>query len=103
MDDFERQMLDSIDVEAIAREFGDKSITTIKPIEKTAMSPELKTKGESTICKKTGKIQFENALIAIEALKQWKMKDRDMCWDLKHLRIYKCKKCHQFHLGKKYT
>ena len=104
LDDFEREMLETIDVEAIAREFGEHPITNIKPTENSGMSPapSIKTKAESIICKKTGKVQFENALIALEALRQWKMRDPTVCWDLKHLRVYQCKKCHQFHLGKRY-
>ena len=100
MNDFEREMLENIDVEAIAREFEPKlSIERCSP--QTPTKPQIKTVAESTRCKKTGKVQFADALIALEALRQWKMKDPNMCWDLKRMRVYRCKKCHQFHLGKK--
>jgi len=96
--DLEEEMLRRIDVAAIAQEFGEHPITTVKSAKKAGMS--IQTKANSTRCKKTGKVQFADALIAIEALRQWQMKDPDMCWDIKRLRVYKCKKCHQFHLGK---
>jgi hypothetical protein len=96
---FEEEMLASIDVEAIAREFDTQPAP--EPEEpKQEPKRQIPTAAESTRCKKTGKVQFKNALIAIEALKRWKMVDPKICWDLKRVRVYKCKKCHQFHLGK---
>ena len=97
--DFKQEM-EEIDLDALAAEFG---ITAPKPSESTVESVRpLTSKTESTRCKKTGKIQFATAPIAQAALKHWKMVDPSVCWDLKRMRIYKCKKCHQFHLGKDY-
>ena len=89
-----------IDVEAIAREFDVPPPPPLKPIKEP--EPRFKTKAESTMCKKTGKVQFETAPMAQEALRRWKMKDRSVCWDLGRMRIFKCKHCHQFHMGKNY-
>jgi hypothetical protein len=103
---FEEEML-NIDVEAIAREFGDKSITTIEGAGPSRgmgtaedYASQVPSKAEAIICKSTGKVQFKNALIAIAALKKWKMVDPSMCWGIQRMRVYKCKKCHEFHLGK---
>ena len=106
-DDIEREMLESIDVEAIERSFGivekcDKvtSLTkTDKPVEQMKVTV-IKTAAESTRCKWTGKVQFDTAPEAIEALRRWRLRDRDVCWDAPRLRIYRCKKCHKHHMGK---
>lgn len=106
-DSFEEEML-KIDVEAIAREFGEHPILRFRrgPRSKGMGTAEdhlhVPTKNEASKCKKTGKVQFETAPIAQEALRRWKMRDPEVCWNLKRLRIYKCKKCHKFHLGKEW-
>lgn len=117
-DKIEQEMLQSIDVDKIVEELGLPSGTENKKsgfdelcdIESrnglTYGSPKAiartrKTKRESSRCKKTGKIQFETAQEAIEAYRHWKMVDRDVCWDMRRMRIYKCKKCHKLHLGKR--
>lgn len=97
MDSFERDML-AIDIEAIQKELDPRPIPVHKS--KVVQAPRIKTAAESTRCKWTKKVQFDTAPEAIEALRRWKMKDRDMCWDLGRMRIYKCKKCHKMHLGK---
>lgn len=98
--DIEREMIESIDIEALEREFGITPRPPAPEPKPQENKPRLKTKAESTICKKTGKVQFDTAQEAIDALKAWKMRDRKICWDLPRLRVYKCKKCHKMHLGK---
>lgn len=99
LSEFQLEM-EQIDLDALAAEFG---IPAPKSLASTveAVKP-LTTKTESTRCKATHKIQFATAPLAQAALKHWKMVDPSMCWDLKRIRIYKCKKCHQFHMGKDY-
>lgn len=99
LSEFKREM-EQIDLDALAAEFGmaapklpESTVGVVKP---------LTTKTESTRCKTTDKIQFATAPLAQAALKHWKMVDPSICWDLKRIRIYKCKKCHQFHMGKDY-
>lgn len=93
-----KQEMEQIDLDALAAEFGIPAPKSLEPAVE-AVKP-LTTKTESTRCKKTGKIQFATPLIAQAALKHWKMVDPSVCWDLKRMRIYKCKKCHQFHMGR---
>lgn len=106
--DMEREMLENIDVEAIERAHRIAnecdhvvSITKIdKPVEKIKVTSILKTAAESTRCKWSGKVQFDTTSEAMGALKRWQMKDRNVCWDLRRMRIYKCKKCYKLHMGK---
>lgn len=88
----------AIDVEAIAQELDPRPIPTQKP--KVDKRRRAKTAAESTRCKWTKKVQFDTTSEAIEALRRWQMKDRDVCWDLRRMRIYKCKKCHKLHMGR---
>jgi len=105
--DIEREMLKNIDVEAIERAHrianecdNVLSVTkTDKPVERVKVTM-IKTAAESTRCKWTRKVQFDTTSEAMEALRRWQMRDRNVCWDLRRMRIYKCKKCHKLHMGK---
>jgi len=104
--DMEREMLESIDIEAIERSFGIVEEADCVKLTKIDKPPEkmkvtvIKTAAESTRCKWSGKVQFDTTSEAMGALKRWQMKDRNVCWDLRRMRIYKCKKCHKLHMGK---
>lgn len=97
-EDYEAAMLRELDLDRVEREFGQQFPVKEQKVDEPAPR-RIVSAGR---CRKTGKVQFYNAADAMEALRSWLKRDPRVCWDKQRLRIYQCKKCHKFHLGKHY-
>jgi len=76
--------------------YGDQVIVLVFQAEKIVPKKFVEQKR----CRKTGKIQYESAIDAIELLKHWRQRDPSVCWDKDRMRIYQCEYCNKFHLGR---